>query len=95
MDKAEEVWRDALVAWDNGWRDDQAAISVIRTAMEAYAAERDERLGEALYGLSARLLLSGFLDDAENHAAYEKVVAVFGKPFTAANQHHGGNDADT
>lgn len=30
MDRAEEVWRDALVAWDNGWRDDQAAISVIR-----------------------------------------------------------------
>lgn len=40
MDRAEEVWRDALVAWDNGWRDDQAAVSVIRTAMEAYAAEK-------------------------------------------------------
>lgn len=100
MTDPEEVWREALRASENcACQDfgspDQAAISVIRTAMEAYAAERDERLGEALYGLSARLLLSGFLDDAENHAAYEKVVAVFGKPFTAANQHHGGNDADT
>lgn len=34
-----------------------------------------ETLQEALYGLSARLLLSGFLEDADNHAAYEKVVA--------------------
>ena len=95
---AEEVWREAFGEWAMQTVKavaDQAATSVIRTAMEAYAAERDERLGEALYGLSARLLLSGFLDDAENHAAYEKVVAAFGKPFIAANQHHGGNDADT
>ena len=91
---AEEVWREALRAFRSpDWEASSAAV--IRTAMEAYAAERDERLGEALYGLSARLLLSGFLDDAENHAAYEKVVAAFGKPFIAANQHHGGNDADT
>lgn len=96
MDRAEEVWRDAAAAACCAikWKPsaNRRGSAVIRTAMEAYAAERDERLGEALYGLSARLLLSGFLDDAENHAAYEKVVAVFGKPFTAANQHHGGND---
>lgn len=35
----------------------------------------EEALEEALFGLSARLLLSGFLDDNKNHAAYEKVVS--------------------
>lgn len=104
----EEVWRKACAAYEDAAEEhpemplrdmviagDNAAVSVIRTAMEAYAAERGERLGEALYGLSARLLLSGFLDDAGNRIAYEKVVDEFGQPFIAANQHHGGNDADT
>lgn len=36
-----------------------------------------EALGEALFALSARLKLSGFLGDGDNHAAYEKVVAAF------------------
>lgn len=44
-------------------------------------AEREERLGEALYGLSARIWLTGWHKDDANHAAYEKVVAAFGRPF--------------
>ena len=54
---------------------------------EAYkqeVSERDERLGEALYGLSARLLLAGFFENKEDHAAYERVVEAFGKPFIVA-----------
>lgn len=47
-------------------------------------SERDERLGEALYGLSARLLLDGWFEEKANHEAYEKVVAAFGKPFILA-----------
>lgn len=37
----------------------------------------DEQLGEALFFLSDKLRASGFLNDDANHAAYEKVVAVF------------------
>ena len=51
---------------------------------EAFRQEvsgRDERLGEALYGLSARLLMAGFFENKEDHAAYERVVEAFGKPF--------------
>ena len=50
-------------------------------AFKREMSERDERLGEALYGLSARLLLAGFFENKEDHAVYERVVEVFGKPF--------------
>lgn len=33
-----------------------------------------EALGEALFHLSGRLAMSGFLDNDENHAAYNRVV---------------------
>lgn len=39
-----------------------------------------EALSEALFALSDRLRASGFLDDDQNHAAYEKVVAAFTQP---------------
>lgn len=39
--------------------------------------DKTEALGEALYGLSARLLLDHFFEVEANHAAYEKVVAAF------------------
>ena len=51
------------------------AMQAHRIASNTEAANAQEVLQEALFGLSARLLLSGFLDDAHNHAAYEKVVA--------------------
>ena len=60
-----------------------ATLPTLLDQREADAA-RDERLGEALYALSARLLLTKWLEDDENHAAYEKVVAAFGAPFIAA-----------
>ena len=36
-------------------------------------------LGEALGGLSARMLAAGFLEDDDNHAHYEEVVAAFNR----------------
>jgi len=56
----------------------QEAVGMREDKLEMDA--RDELLGEALYGLSARLLLSGFLDNPDNHAAYEKVVEAFNRP---------------
>jgi len=57
-------------------------MTEIEKLIDRFALEaRDEHLGEALYGLSARLLLTGWLDDETNHAAYEKVVSTYGKPF--------------
>lgn len=46
----------------------------------------EERLGEALYGLSARLLLTGWLNDETNHAAYDKVVSAYGRPFIKTDE---------
>jgi hypothetical protein len=43
-----------------------------------------EYLGERLFALSAKLRESGFLDDDENHAAYEQVVDAFEKLETRA-----------
>lgn len=40
-------------------------------------ADKIEALGEALHGLSARLLLTGALDNDMNHEAYEQVVKRF------------------
>lgn len=97
----EEVWREARKASaaryaecyresrSASWPDeaDQAAVSVISTAMEAYAAEKvaEERamivewLGFSFEpdGMGGRDLLDCIARDI------------------AANQHHGGNDADT
>lgn len=67
-----------------------AAAAIERAIADAVAereARRDDALGEALYGLSARLLLSGFLDNAENHASYERVVKAFGSPFIERGDH--------
>ena len=41
------------------------------------STDAQEALDEAMFALSARLKLSGFLDDGANHAAYERVVAVW------------------
>ena len=41
------------------------------------STDTQEALDEAMFALSARLKLSGFLDDGANHAAYERVVAVW------------------
>lgn len=43
-------------------------------------AEKDERLGEALFALSAQLKASGFLADSAHHRVYERVVAAFNLP---------------
>ena len=40
-------------------------------------AEEVEALGEALFALSDRLRISGFLEKDTNHEAYERVVAAF------------------
>lgn len=80
MDRAEEVWRDAFVAWDNGWRDDQAAVSVIRTAMEAYAAEK---VAEERAAIVAWLRGDNGFDNEDGLLIADAI---------AANQHHGGND---
>lgn len=42
--------------------------------------EKEELLAEAMFKLSARLRASGFLDNEENHQAYEAVVAAFNAP---------------
>lgn len=43
-------------------------------------AEKDERLGEALFAMSAQLKASGFLADSAHHSVYERVVAAFNLP---------------
>lgn len=45
-----------------------------------------EVLGEALFKLSARLKVSGFLDDDANHSAYGAVVAAFNAPSTLSTE---------
>lgn len=52
-------------------------VALATTRLAASREGGEERLGEAMFILSDRLRASGFLDDAANHAAYEKVVAAF------------------
>lgn len=60
---------------------ENALVTEAAAMLERLAASdteaRVEALGEALHGLSARLLLSGAYEDDATHAAYEKVVERF------------------
>ena len=102
----EEVWRSARNAHNKSQKSDfearnRAAIAVIRTAMEAYAAQKvaevrvryvraisatPEQQRHArkspLYQLGDMVLV--WVNEADIYRAMQ-----------AANQHHGGNDADT
>ena len=76
-----------LVTCDGYYEFDlDAAVSVIRTAMEAYAAEKvaEERAlaDRQLYTRDKFIVDQGLWD-------------AFLSTLPAANQHHGGNDADT
>lgn len=92
----EEVWRDAMGAHNVAFRDERdgcpftaaevAAVSVIRTAMEAYAAEKVAEVREwadQRFYLRDKFIVDQGLWDA------------FLSTLLAVNQHHGGNDADT
>lgn len=72
---------------DEEWAKFRLLVKHYRAARQAFASlekvRGTERLGEALYALSARLLLTGWLENAANHEAYEKVVAAFEGPFIA------------
>lgn len=50
------------------------------TPAAATGGDREEHLSEALFALSAKLKDAGFLADAANHAAYERVVKAFNMP---------------
>ena len=91
---AEEVWREACAAYEDAAEEhpemslrdmviagDKAAVSVIRTAMEAYAAEKVEEERAAIVEWLGRISQGVKMPSAIAQAI-------------AANQHHGGNDAD-
>lgn len=96
MDRAEEVWRDARGANAARYAEcfragiraswageaDQAAASVIRTAMEAYAAEKvaEERAAIVAW------LRETWRTDMGEIECLDIADAI------TANQHHGGND---
>lgn len=102
----EEVWREAMGRHNVAFHDERdgcpftaaevAAVSVIRTAMEAYAAEKvaeviraletqmedqaDDTTPSSIHRQNGKIWLEGWFD-------FSQAIA--------ANQHHGGNDADT
>lgn len=73
-DSAQFTRWQMMTAIAHGWR-----IAALRPTPPV-EGEREEALGEALFKLSARLKSSGFFDDAENHAVYERVVSAFNAP---------------
>lgn len=86
MDRAGEVWEEACATFTEAstfstFNDaNQAAISVIRTAMEAYAAEKVAE---------ERAAIVAWLNEQWNGRLQS---SVFLAQAIAANQHHGGND---
>lgn len=94
----EEVWEEACrtftkaSASGNYDASNKASAAVIRTAMEAYAAEK---VAEALAAEPTEAMVEAGKECALEHTDDEIDVADIFRAMQAANQHHGGNDADT
>ena len=92
----EEVWEAAAAAaccaikWKPSAK--RRGSAVIRTAMEAYAAEK---VAEALAAEPTEAMVEAGKECALEHTDDEIDVADIFRAMQAANQHHGGNDADT
>lgn len=96
---AEEVWEQATSAACCAikWKPsaNRRGAAVIRTALEAYAAQK---VAEALAAEPTKAMVEAgarVYFDNDVFASAARVVTAIYRAMQATNQHHGGNDADT